>query len=343
MNKNEPSSTNFVLFLPRYPRIHLLCLRHPRLSALTHPLICLFPIPPHPLHQMDHLTVLYTIRFLESPFRQYLFSFTHRHVLLLPITCKTVFHPLIHCVHFGFKLSMNSTTKTHPTCPIPKHTIPSDQIILRSVLAPTVKPTDVTSLWKLNIRHCGNGKPLKGMSLYGDTRAPTVSPDTVRFQLAYGTSLGFIHKTYDCTNAFQCTFEDDPSKRIYCYPPPFYLKWYNSRYSHDQVDSSNGPFVLQAAQLIQGSPHAANRWQQNLHLQITSFGFIRNNIDHSFYVKHNLQGEIEAMLSITDDDLLLSTKQSSLQEQFYTHLSSAFDITTPSDSSWYFFCYRTVP
>ena len=166
---------------------------------------------------------------------------------------------------------------------------------------------------------------------YGDTRAPTVSPDTVRFQIAYGTSLGFVHKTYDCTNTFQCSFEDDPSKRIYCYPPPFNLKWYNSRNPHDQINPSDCPFVLQAAQLIQGSPHAANRWQQNLHSQIQSFGFQRNNIDHSFYVKHDSIGEIEAMLSITVDDLLLSTKQSFLQDQFYKHLSAAFDITMPTN------------
>ena len=134
---------------------------------------------------------------------------------------------------------------------------------------------------EINIRHCVNGQPLKGLSIYGDTRAPTVSPDTVRFHIAYSTSLGFRHKTYDCTNAFQCTFKDDALKWIYCYPPPFYLRWHNSRYSHDQINSSEGPFVLQAAQLIQGSPHAANRWQQNLHTQIQSFGFKRNNIDHS--------------------------------------------------------------
>ena len=46
------------------------------------------------------------------------------------------------------------------TRPIPKLLIASDQIILRSVLAPTVEPTDLPSLWKLNIHHCVNGKLL---------------------------------------------------------------------------------------------------------------------------------------------------------------------------------------
>ena len=174
---------------------------------------------------------------------------------------------------------------------------------------------------------------MKGLTSYGATRASTVSPDTFRFQLAFGTSLGFKHRTFDCTNAFQCTFEDDPSKRIYCYLPPFYLQWYNLRYSNDPIDPNNGPYVMQAAQLIQGSPHAANRWQGNLSMQLKQMGFIRNNVNHSFYVKFDLNNELEAMLSITVDDLLLSFKNDAIQQQFYENLSSAFDVTTPTNTT----------
>ena len=229
------------------------------------------------------------------------------------------------------------------THPIPKTSLPKDTLILRSVLTPSVKTTDIQQLWKLNIRHCVNGKPMKGMIEYGATRASTVHPDTVRFQLAYATSQGFTHRPYDCTNAFQCTFEDDPNKRIYCYPPPFYISWYNSRYSHDYIDPKNGPYIIQAAQLIQGSPHAANRWQENLHSQLSSFGLIRNNIDHSFYTKHNkFTQQLEAMLSITVDDLLLSYKDNSIQQQFFTHISAAFDITTPPNISKFKFLSMTI-
>ncbi len=219
------------------------------------------------------------------------------------------------------------------TKPIPRSTIPQDHMILKSVLAPTVKSTNISSLWKLNVRHCVNGRPMKGMTTYGATHASTVSPDTVRFQLSFGTSLGFKHKTFDCTNAFQCTFEEDPSKQIYCHLPPFYTQWYNSRYPHDKIDPSNGPYIMQAAQLIQGSPHAANRWQENLSLQITSMGFVRNNVDHSFYVKYDQSKQLVAMLSITVDDLLLSYKTEDTQQIFYNKLSSAFDVTTPSDTT----------
>ena len=217
------------------------------------------------------------------------------------------------------------------TRPIKKLDVNPDILILKSVLLPTVKQMDIPSLWKLNIRHYVNGKPMKGLTSYGETRASTVSPDTVRFQLSYGASLGFTHRTFDCTNAFQCTFENDPSKRVYCYLPPFYIQWYNSRYPHDKIDPDEGPYVMQAAQLIQGSPHAANRWQENLSLQLKNMGFIRNNIDHSFYIKYDQKNNIEGLLSVTVDDLLLTYREESTQQYFDKNILAAFDITTPSD------------
>ena len=114
---------------------------------------------------------------------------------------------------------------------------------------------------------------MKGVkSYYGNTQAYVVNPDTVRFQLAYFISNGFKHKTYDCTNAFKCTFEDDPAKRIYCYLPPFYIHWYNLRHPHNFINPNDGPYIIQSAQLIQGSPHATNRWQKNLAMQIEAMG-----------------------------------------------------------------------
>ncbi len=94
-------------------------------------------------------------------------------------------------------------------------------MILTSILTPTVKPTDIPFRWKLNVRHCVNGRIMKGLTSYGATRASTVHSDTVGFQITFGISLGSTHHTYNCTNAFQCTFKDDPSKQIYCYLPPF--------------------------------------------------------------------------------------------------------------------------
>ena len=66
----------------------------------------------------------------------------------------------------------------------------------------------------------------------------------------------------------------------------------NSRYPHDKIDPEDGPYVMQAAQLIQGSPHAANRWQENLSLQLKNMGFIRNNVDHLFHIKYDQENNI---------------------------------------------------
>ena len=48
------------------------------------------------------------------------------------------------------------------------------------------------------------------------------------------------------------------------------------------------------------------------------------------------------MLSVTVDDLLLSYKNQAIQQNIYNHLSSAFDITTPSDISKLKFLSLTI-
>ena len=60
------------------------------------------------------------------------------------------------------------------TKPIPLSTLPPDVNILRSVFAPSVKPIDIQSIWKLGLQHCVNGKILKGNERYDPTFAPTV-------------------------------------------------------------------------------------------------------------------------------------------------------------------------
>ena len=62
------------------------------------------------------------------------------------------------------------------TKPIPVSDLPPNVSILQSVLAPSIKTTDIPSIWKLGLRHCINGKPLKGNEQYDPTFALTVSP-----------------------------------------------------------------------------------------------------------------------------------------------------------------------
>ncbi len=77
------------------------------------------------------------------------------------------------------------------TSPIKKSSISPNTMVLRSVLIPSVEPTDIPHLWKLNIRHGVNGTPTNGMIEYGKTRTSTFHPDTARFQLAFCASQGF--------------------------------------------------------------------------------------------------------------------------------------------------------
>ena len=160
--------------------------------------------------------------------------------------------------------------------------VPQGTPILTSVLATTVKATEIENLWNLNIRHCMNGKSIRGVEQYGPSYTPAVSADSLRFQLGYSAALNFIVRSYDCTNAFQCTYEPDARKRVYCRLPPLYLQWYNYRYSWDSLESTDGPFVLQAGQVIQGTPHAGYSWYINIHKRLCLHGYKRNSTDMGF-------------------------------------------------------------
>ena len=70
--------------------------------------------------------------------------------------------------------------------------------------------------------------------------------------------------------------------------------------------------------------------------------YVRNNIDHSFYTKRDQHGDLLAMLSITVDNLLLSYKNDNVEQAFHTHLSRAFDITTPTDTTKLKFLSLTI-
>ena len=85
---------------------------------------------------------------------------------------------------------------------------------------------------------------------------------------------------------------------------------------------------MQAAQNIQGTPHAGNRWKQNSDRQLTTHGYICNNVDNAFYTYH-IQGNLVAMLSTTVDDFLLSFKTDIICDNFFQFMGDAFDITTP--------------
>ena len=85
---------------------------------------------------------------------------------------------------------------------------------------------------------------------------------------------------------------------------------------------------MQAAQNIQGTPHAGNRWKKNLDSQLQKHGYTNNNVDKAFYTYHD-QTELVAILSTIVDDFLLSFKGPSIRNEFFKFMQDAFDITTP--------------
>ena len=93
---------------------------------------------------------------------------------------------------------------------------------------------------------------------------------------------------------------------------------------------------MQAAQNIQGMPHAGNRWKQNLDGHLTKHGYMCNNVDKAFYTyQHN--NDLQAMLSTAVDDFLLAFKTPTVRDNFFQFMGAAFDITTPGPQQQFTF------
>ena len=124
-----------------------------------------------------------------------------------------------------------------------------------------------------------------------------------------------MRKSGDCSNAFQCTYEPDISKQIFCYLLPYYLVCWYSRFPTTPLDPSDSPFIVQSSQNIQGTPHATNCWKKNVDSQLSKIGCIRNNVDKAFYTHHQNR-KLSAMVSTTVDNFYLSSIDKQVEDEF---------------------------
>ena len=150
----------------------------------------------------------------------------------------------------------------------------------------------------------------------------------MRFQLGYSAANNFYVRNYDMSNAFQCTYEPDPTKRVYCYLPPLYIHWYNYRYPWDKIDPTKGPYVLQAGQVIQGTPHAGRSWYKNIDTRLKNHEYKQNSTDNALYIR-KYKNEIVSILTLTIDDCLVYFKDPTLEKFFFSFMSAAYEVTTP--------------
>ena len=70
------------------------------------------------------------------------------------------------------------------TKPIPISTLLPNLEIFCLVLVPSVKPTDIPSIWKLGLCHCVNGKPLKGMN----NTIPPLPPRSLHYSFSFNSA-----------------------------------------------------------------------------------------------------------------------------------------------------------
>ena len=73
--------------------------------------------------------------------------------------------------------------------PILKKDLPQDAVLLKSVMAPSIKKShDIANLYTFKIRHTLNGKPMQQGVHFDESYSPTCAMDSVKCGLALATS-----------------------------------------------------------------------------------------------------------------------------------------------------------
>eukprot|EP00978_Attheya_sp_CCMP212_P034382 scaffold143848_cov34-Attheya_sp.AAC.1 len=89
------------------------------------------------------------------------------------------------------------------TKPIPVKTLPADTKILRSIINPNVKSTDVPDMWQFITRHCANGSAMIRGIDFQESYSAVALATSVRMTIAIAAAENMTLAIIDVKNAFQ--------------------------------------------------------------------------------------------------------------------------------------------
>ena len=111
---------------------------------------------------------------------------------------------------------------------IPVLTLPKDTKILRSIISPNIKTTDVPDIYQFITRHCANGSAMiRGLD-YQESYSAVALASSVRIVVAIGAAENMIFGIIDVKNAFQNTMIPS-GQRQHLSIPPFHLLWFRRK------------------------------------------------------------------------------------------------------------------
>ena len=207
--------------------------------------------------------------------------------------------------------------------PFLKKDLPEGQKVLRTLLVPEWKPTELSNVWEPRIRECVVGTPQQRYLDFDNSYAAVVDPTSVKCHIAYASATMSILLVYDISNAFQNTF-NKPGHDIFVTVPPTYMEWLHEEEGF-QYDK-NQTYYRQMFNANQGTKDAANQWKGLLVSILDDYGLKPSKVDHALFWKVLDDGKM-MIVSVATDDLLVSLPSYSVAHDFKLFLQQYFQIT----------------
>jgi hypothetical protein len=191
------------------------------------------------------------------------------------------------------------------TKPIPVKSLPSDTKILRSIINPNVKPTDVSGMWQFITRHCANGSSMIRGIDFQESYSAVALASSVRISISIAAAENMIMAIIDVKNAFQNTMIPE-DQRQHLSLPPYYISWFRRKYPTVTIEEApDGRYCIQTINAIQGTKPAGRQWNDVLTTVLTTLKSQRNHIDHGVFLFTSKDGKQKILLFfISTDDFL---------------------------------------
>ena len=211
--------------------------------------------------------------------------------------------------------------------PILKKNLPEDAVLLKSVMAPSIKKShDIANLYTFKIRHTLNGKPMQQGVHFDESYSPTCAMDSIKCGLALAASKKYEGcGTSDVDNSFQTIirFVDSKETRKFATVPRFFHTWFERKYN---VKFPGPPkdCAIPLFTNMQGQRDAGRLNYDMIHKVLTHYDFVRSPVDYGCYSKSFKEGIAYVLLS-TDDFLGLFPTMSQF-DAFTKQLQEYFSI-----------------
>jgi hypothetical protein len=228
------------------------------------------------------------------------------------------------------------------TKPIPVSTLPKGTKILRSIISPNIKTTDVPDMYQFITRHCANGSAMiRGLD-YQESYSAVALASSVRIVVAIGAAENMIFGIIDVKNAFQNTMIPS-GERQHLSLPPFYIHWFRRKYPLVPIEESkDNRYCIQTVNAIQGTKPAGRQWNDILTTVLTKLKFQRNHVDHGVFIYVSDDETKKILLCISTDDFLCAFTHQHLYDDLCTNLKGYFEITTKTGPVLHYLNLRII-